>query len=46
MVLHRYFSISFMQRSWDGDAKSLEYFNVLHSSRVFVIYSISVMSLL
>jgi hypothetical protein len=30
MVLHCYFSISFVQGSWDGDAKSSGYFDTLH----------------
>jgi hypothetical protein len=47
MVLHSYFSISFMQRSWDGDVESLGHLESLTCPmhhRLF--FSVSVMSLM
>jgi hypothetical protein len=43
MVLHCYSISSFVQRSGDGDAESLMYFNAIHTS---YNVSISVMSLM
>jgi hypothetical protein len=47
MVLHSYFSISFVHRSWDGDVESLrhlESLTYLMHDRLFC--QVSVMSLL
>jgi hypothetical protein len=43
MVLYCYSISSFVQRSGDGDAESLTYFNTLHASCSFSIFVMSLM---
>jgi hypothetical protein len=38
MVPHCYSISSFVQRSWDGDAESLMFFNILHASYSFFYF--------